>query len=259
MVVVGVRAGGLARPIGAEDGREGDGVDAGLSVAGGRADGERGGVRSLRVVVERRPGDAREGRRLGDGQTRVARGGGVDLGGGGFGGRGRGVADAVADRVAVAVAGAGGDGGVGAADERDGSPVAEGVAGAVGEGCVGALDDPAGGVEACAGVAAVVDGEIDRSGRVPGAAREVDRLAGGSGGVGGDGERVAGGEPGAVGGGDGGGAELRWRPSSSCSRRATSTGWWWRFRRWSRPSRSSRRRRGRRRGRRRTGRRWRWR
>ena len=67
---------------------------------------------------------------------------------------------------------------------------AEGSAAAGGERCLGALDGLAAVVEAGAGVAARVEGERDGAGGVPGAAGEVDALAGGGGGVRGEGERV---------------------------------------------------------------------
>ena len=110
----------VGRAVAAEDGREGDVLDARLRVGGGRGEGEACRC-SCPAGCSR--GWCRRRTSSGEVSSRVRRGalrrGGVDLRGRAGGGRRRCVADVVGDGEAVAVAVAGWDGGVGAAGEGD--------------------------------------------------------------------------------------------------------------------------------------------
>ncbi len=148
--VPGVGGGVRARrcrspPSAAEDGREGDAVDAGLGVGGGGGDGEAAGVGALRVVVE---GGA-AGVRVAGGLARAserrrARRGGVDL----RGRRWRPRVRSGCRRCRRSSSGSGSRCRSGRWCRRrrssvTGRPGAERAAGAVGERGVGALDDAA--------------------------------------------------------------------------------------------------------------------
>ena len=192
----GVRAGGVVAAAGhAGDGGEGERVDSGLVVDRRPGDVEAVRVGALRVVVEGVAVDVFERGGLGERERWGGGGGGVDLGDRAGERRVGGVADAVADRVAVAVAVAAGDARVGACDERDGSPRSERVASPVGEGgrrSARRCRSRCRGRSRCR--LPLSSGQVNRQARVPGPVGEVGALPGRRGGVGGDGERVAGGE-----------------------------------------------------------------
>ena len=145
-VVVVVRAGGVVAAAGhAGDGREVELLDAGLGVGRGAVTVKLARVRALGVVVERRAGDVRERRGLGERQRGALGRGGVDLRVGASWSRCRWLPTLSEIVYAVAVAVAAGDGGVGAAGERDRRPgAAEGAAGAAGKRRGVALDDACG-------------------------------------------------------------------------------------------------------------------